>query len=130
MITDVGKLSISGKLIGYILSLFGLLILGEPHLGTGILTDTFVGDTWQINAVGMLLMTVGAVLVTGLPTANGIWEKIEYGVPFIIFIVGFSLLYINTYGGDFFVQNVMTYTLFGFVTATLIVAIQSIYGSE
>ena len=130
MISDFKKVTISAKLMGYLFSIIGLLILAEPHFSTGLLTDTFVGDTWQINAVGMLLMTVGAVLVTGMPTVNSIWKKIEYGVPFVIFIIGFSLLYINTYGGDYFIQNVMTYTLFGFVTATLIVAIQSIYGEE
>ena len=127
MNNKIHKLSISGKALGYLLSMFGLLILAEPHFSTGLLTEAFIGDSWEVNAIGMLVMTVGAILITGLPTFNGLWDKIEYGIPLLLFFVGFSLLYINTWGTDKFLLNISSYILFSTVAVIIIAGIKVVY---
>lgn len=78
----------------------------------------------------MAALSLGAVMISGMPSKNKVFDIVESGLPFLMFTVGFSLLYINTWGTDMFVTNLATYTLFGLATATVFVAVRRIFGID
>lgn len=118
------------KIVSWFSLLSGLLILFEPSFSVGLVPESLVENTLRNIILGTGLMGLGAVLMTGLPNLTKIWEKIEYGVPMVAFFLGLSAVYINQWGTETFIQNLMGYLVLASIAGMVIVFVQVVYKSE
>lgn len=123
MIEKLRALRLPGKAVAWTFSILGLLMLAEPTLQLGIFGD-------PSPVVGMALMSVGTILLVGIPSLNEIWDQIEYGTPALIFIIGLSFLYIQANSWEAFISLLQKYTVFGFVTGIVVTSIEAFLSQE
>lgn len=118
------------KILGWLLLGIGLAILAEPVLGTGLLAEQFSQPTLHNNLLGSGVMALGAVMLSGIPSFSGIWDKIEYGGPLLAFFLGVTFIYISTWGTENFIKNVLGYSVIASISVMLIGIIRMIYSAE
>lgn len=118
------------KIISYFSLIYGLLILFEPAFSVGLVPEGLIESTLRNTLIGTGFMGLGAVFMTGVPNISKIWENIEYGVPMVGFFLGLSAVYINIWGSEAFVQNLMGYMVLASIAGMAIVFIQAVYKQQ
>ena len=118
------------KVISWFSLIFGLLILFEPAFSVGLVPEGLIESTLRNTLIGTGLMGIGAVFMTGIPNISKMWENIEYGVPMVAFFLGLSAVYINIWGSEAFVQNLMGYMVLASIAGMAIVFIQAVYKQQ